>query len=518
MRNHKKINITSKTVLPLLIVTILLVATASCSGYQIATTGSDSETNQPGANQPQENSSTPSNNSSQESQTEVIEEAIPTEQNISSNVFGSDVDFPQLFEAFWKTRELLHDNFLEQPVDDQVLADGALKGLEEYLEQNDISLSTIELPNDAPTPESLAKEAKTPKEATEAFLPFWEAWNKLPYSQLPEDTSPTSLMRKALTGMVAALDDPYTHYFDPDRSLQWDIDLSGEYEGIGAWVDVDAEFLTIISPIKGTPAEEAGLRSGDQIIAIDGDDMTGVDPYIALKRVLGEAGTKVILTILRETIEEPFDVEIIRQRISIPYIETEILEGGIAYLKLIRFYESADTDLRNALQGLLDENPQGLIIDLRGNPGGYLHIVANITSEFISDGIILIEEFSDGSQKTYPVSKSRGIATEIPLVVLIDQGSASASEIFAGAIKDYGRGLLVGQTSFGKGVVQQPITLPDDQGMVVITIARWLTPNGELIHEVGIEPDYVVEFTESDFDQNLDPQLQKALELLTTGQ
>jgi len=448
---------------------------------------------------------------------DIVDEApdqgsTPTSQN------SYTTDLSQLFTAFWKTRELLHDNFLEQPVDDQVLANGAIAGLTQFLESVNLSLDEVQLPDDAPQPGELAKDSDIPDEAQEAFLPFWEAWAKLEYLPLPEDTTPTHIMRAALTGMVEALDDPYTNYFDPDLAEQWNTDLSGEYEGIGAWVDVDGEFLTIISPIRDTPAEAAGLRSGDQVIGIDGDDMTGVDPNITLKRILGPAGTKVTLTILREGETTPFDVEIIRKKITIPYIETDMLDGDIAYLKLIRFYENGDTDVTDALKSLLAENPKGLIMDLRGNPGGYLHIVVNIASEFLDDGIVLIEEFSDGSQKDYPVRSSKGIATDIPLVVLVDGGSASASEIFAGAIQDYGRGTVIGQTTFGKGLVQLPITLPDDQGLVSITVAKWLTPNGTTIHHLGIEPDISVELTDEDVQNNLDPQLDKALEVLNNQQ
>ncbi|NIV12237.1 MAG: PDZ domain-containing protein [Aliifodinibius sp.] len=456
-----------------------------------------------------------SENDNQETDNEELEESSTSPDTVGS--FQEDVDLVKLFEAFWNARELLHDNYLEQPIDDQVLANGAIEGLNLFLEGNNASLSEIELPEDAPTPEETAKQAKTPKDVTQAFLPFWEAWNKLSYLELPEDTTKTTLMRQALTGMVASLEDPYTNYFDPDLAEQMNIHLGGEYEGIGAYVDVGLEYLTIISSFEGSPADEAGLKPGDQIIAIDGDDMTGVDPSIALKRVLGDAGTKVILTIKRENLETPFDVEIIRRKITIPNIESEILEGNIAYLKLLSFYDGGDVAVRNTLDDLLSKNPKALIFDLRGNGGGFLHTVVNITSEFIEDGNVLIEEFSDGSQKNYPIRNSKGVALEIPLVVLVDEGSASASEIFAGAIQDNGRGILVGQTTFGKGSVQLPITLPDDQGLIRITIARWLTPNERTIHEIGIEPDFIVELTEDDFDSDRDPQLEKAIELLTSN-
>jgi len=512
MKSSENITQTVKSILMLFLTVILISATIGCTANQYTETVPSTDE---GLSQQYSNLAPMETN--QETQPEDGEEQDPETLPLRLNSFDSDVNLLDLFNAFWTARELLHDNFLEQPVDDRTLAAGALNGIVEYLETNNIPISTIELPADAPTAEMTARQANTPKEVIETFSPFWEAWNKLSYLELPDDATPTTMMRFALTGMVAALDDPYTNYRDPELSERWNTQLSGEYEGIGAWVDVETEFLTIISPIQGTPAEEAGLRPGDQIIAVDGIDMTGVDPNVVLKRVVGDAGTKVILTIAREDIE-PFDVEIIREKITLPYIESEILEGGIAYLRLVRFYNGADLDLRETMADLFAQNPKALIFDLRGNGGGYLHTVVNITSEFITEENVLIEVFSDGSEKTYPTRSAKGIATEIPLVVLIDEGSASASEIFAGAVKDYQRGILVGQTTFGKGVVQVPVTLPDDHGTLSITIAKWLTPNGTEIHEIGIDPDYFVEYTMDDFDQGLDPQLDKAIELLTTGQ
>jgi carboxyl-terminal processing protease len=438
----------------------------------------------------------------------------PTATPWNPELPAPDPELSGLFETVWTVRSLLQDNYLYQPVDDELLAVGAANGIELYLEPYDIFLADISLPEDAPQPEETASKANTPEDAFDAFLPFWAEWNKLGYISLPDGVDRLSLMRQAVYGMVDILDEPYTNYYDPERSKEWETDITGEYEGIGAFVDVEAEYLTIISPIKNSPAEEAGLQVGDQIIAIDGNDMTGVDPNVALTQVLGPAGSNVVLTILREGQDSPFDVEIVRANIVIPYIESEILDGDIAYLQLLRFYDEADLDVRDELENLLSQNPKGLILDLRGNPGGYLHTVVNITSEFLSDGIVLYEEFNDGAQREFPTLSSRGIATDIPLVVLIDGGSASASEIFAGAIKDYERGTLVGETTFGKGLVQIPITLPNDNGMVSITTARWLTPNQETIHDVGVEPDIVVEYTQEDFDADIDPQLDKAIEIL----
>jgi carboxyl-terminal processing protease len=221
----------------------------------------------------------------------------------------------------------------------------------------------------------------------------------------------------------------------------------------------------------------------------------------------------VTLTILREGEPEPFDVTITRANITVPSVDSEMLDGNIGYIQLFTFGDSTTEDLRSALEELLAQKPKGLILDLRNNGGGGLQTSIEVASEFVGDGVIMYEEYGDGTRDTYNAIKG-GLATEIPLVVLVNEGSASASEIVAGAIQDTGRGQLVGVTSFGKGSVQNWIPLKDDQGAVRVTIARWLTPNGRTIHEIGLEPDIVVELTEEDIAAERDPQLDKAIELL----
>jgi carboxyl-terminal processing protease len=419
-----------------------------------------------------------------------------------------------LFDPFWETRELLHDNFVSQPVDDNVLAEGAVEGLEMLLEAHELSLNAASVRLSEEEIETLAKEASTPNEALDAFIPFWEEWSRLEDLDLPEELTKLQLMRAALNGMMVGLDDPYTGYLDPDLARQWDVDLQGEYEGIGAWVDTSAEYLTIISPMPGSPAEAAGLLAGDRVIAIDGEDMTGIAGDIVIKRVLGPAGTKVVLTIERDDVDEPFDVTIIRERIVIPNVSYEILDDNIAYLQLLTFSESSHRDLIEALEEMLAEDPDGLILDIRGNGGGYLHTAVNITSEFIEEGVILYEEYGSGPRDIHEARSTDGLATEIPLVVLINGGSASASEILAGAVQDYERGILVGTTTFGKGSVQLPISLKNNQGTARITVARWLTPNENHIQDIGLEPDVYVELTEENFEAGEDPQLDRAIEIL----
>ena len=289
----------------------------------------------------------------------------------------------------------------------------------------------------------------------------------------------------------------------------------GFFLGIGAWVNTGGDYVEIISPMKGSPAEAAGLQAQDLVIAINGEDMTGIPGDLVLKRILGPAGETIVLTIRRG--EETFDVPITRALIQIPVVDYEMREDGIGYVALYTFNELATEKLRAALKDLLAQKPKGIVFDLRGNGGGYLVTAVEVTSEFLKDGVVLYEEYGDGTREPYPVEKG-GRATEIPLVVLIDEGSASASEITAGALQDYGRAKLVGVTSYGKGSVQNWIPLRTEAGGVRITIARWLTPNGNHIDGIGLTPDLVVEFTEEDLEAKRDPQLDAAVELLLDAQ
>ena len=354
----------------------------------------------------------------------------------------------------------------------------------------------------------------TPADLDDLFSPFWQTWQIVHDQFVDQPVDQEDMMRGAIHGMLEALGDRHTSYMDPEQFRESKIILEGHYEGIGAFVDITGEYLVIISPIPNSPAEEAGLKPGDEIVAIDGKDMTGIDGELVRRQILGPAGTTVTLTIKREGILEPFDVEIRRAQITIPSVESEMLEGNIAYVKLYDFGDTSTRDLRRALQDLLRENPDGLILDLRNNTGGYLTTAIEIGSEFIDEGVLMYEVFGDGTRETFNARKG-GLVTDIPLVVLINEGTASASEIVAGAIQDYERGLLVGTQSFGKGSVQNQVPLAGDQGAVRVTIARWLTPNERHIQDEGLTPDFLVEITDEDMEAERDPQLERAVELLT---
>ena len=218
-----------------------------------------------------------------------------------------------------------------------------------------------------------------------------------------------------------------------------------EYEGIGAWVDITGEYLTIISPMPGSPSEKAGLKPNDKIIAIDGVDMTGLDGEAVRQKVLGPKGSIVTLTIQREGVEEPFDVKVTRDAIIVPMVAGRMLDNNIAYVQLFTFGDDTTPELKDTLSQLLDQNPTGLILDLRNNGGGYLDTAIDVVSQFVDKGIVMQEVYGDGRVENYE-SKGGGLATQIPMVVLVNEGSASASEIVAGAIQDLGRGYLVGDT------------------------------------------------------------------------
>ena len=351
----------------------------------------------------------------------------------------------------------------------------------------------------------------TPAEYDDLFAPFWETWGIVHEEYVDQPVNDLELMRGAIEGMLNALDDKHTSYMDPEEFDQANESLEGEYEGIGAWVDITGDYVEIISPMKGSPADEAGLQPNDKVIGVNGEDVTGVPGDLVLNQILGPAGTDVTLTIQRNG--ETFDVTITRGNIVVPTVESEMLEDNIAYVALYNYGDKTTEQLRESLTDLLEEDPEGLILDLRDNGGGYLNTAIQVVSEFIGEGVVMYEQYGDGETYTYEAIPG-GLATEIPMVVLVNGGTASAAEITAGAIQDYDRAPLVGTTTYGKGSVQTWVELEDDAGGVRVTIARWLTPDGRQISGEGLEPEYVVEMTEDDYEQGQDPQLEKAIEVL----
>ena len=364
-----------------------------------------------------------------------------------------------------------------------------------------------------PPTASAEQQSATPEGLQALFTPFWEAWNIVHEQYVDQPVDDLALMQGAIRGMIEALGDEHSAYMDPVTFQTANDELSGAYEGIGAYVDTGGEYLTVTSPIPGSPAEQAGLRAGDQFIAIDGEDMTGIDPELARRKVIGPAGSTVHLTIKREGEPEPLEFDIVRAEIVVKSASGRMLDDQIAYVQVTTFGDQTTRELRATLEELMAQNPRGLVLDLRNNGGGYLSTAVEVTSEFLDEGVVLYEQYGDGRKNTYEAQPG-GLATQIPMVVLINEGSASASEIVAGALQDLGRARLIGVTSYGKGSVQNWVPLSDDQGAVRVTIAEWLTPDGRTIHEQGLAPDVEVEMTEEDFNAHRDPQLDRAVEVL----
>lgn len=394
--------------------------------------------------------------------------------------------------------------------------------LEVTLEPDLLEATTVPVDPPAPTdPPSGSEPEPTPEREVilsrdEAFDLFWEAWHLIErdfYGDLPNDEE---MMNGAIRGAVNTLGDPFTAFIDPDVAEINREDDSGSFEGIGAYVTMRDGRLMIVNTFKNQPAEEAGVRRGDIVLQVDETPIENMSIYEAITLIRGPAGSPVILTIVREG-EEPFEVEIIRASIEIPVVESEMREDGVAYVGLNEFSSDASVKLRDAVEGMLEQEPKGLILDLRGNPGGWLRESVLVTGLFVEhDSLVLVERYKDADPRTH-YTDNVPVAPDIPMVVLVDGGSASASEIVAGALQDHGRAVLIGEQTFGKGSVQLPHELSNGAEMRV-TVARWFTPNDRAIHGEGLAPDIEAELTFDDIDADLDPQLDRAIEYLLMGE
>lgn len=321
----------------------------------------------------------------------------------------------------------------------------------------------------------------------------------------------------AAEGLAASYGDPYTVFFPPVEKELFESQVRGDFEGVGMEIGIRDEVLTVVAPLKDTPAYRAGIKSGDKIIAIDGESTAGVTVEEAVQRIRGEKGTEVMLTLVRGD-ESPFDVGVVRDTILLPTIETELREDGVFVISLFNFNALAPQYFRDAVREFAASGSDKMIIDLRGNPGGFLEVAVDIASWYLPAGKpVVIEDYSGetGDQ----VHRSRGynvFTDQLKLAVLINEGSASASEILAGALSEHGKATLVGKTSFGKGSVQQVFDVTSEAS-VKITIAHWLTPDGNSISDGGVAPDIEVDFTEEDFEAGTDPQLERAAQFLISG-
>lgn len=346
------------------------------------------------------------------------------------------------------------------------------------------------------------------------FSMFWDVWRDVEDSFVEENKiSREDMVYGAISGMVKSLGDPYTVFLDPEEAKKFKDDVSGSFEGIGAEIGIRKDVLTIISPLKGTPADLAGLRPGDKILKINDTITLDLTVEEAVSMIRGQKGTEVVLYITRDGFEKAKEIKIIRGTIKIPIVKFEMKDGDTAYIALYHFTANSSVELRNALREALNAGAKKMVLDLRNNPGGYLDVSIDIASLFLSAGeVVVSEEFGNGEKDEYK-SYGPGVLKDFPMVVLINEGSASASEILAGALRDV-RGIkLIGQKTFGKGSVQQLKDLKNGASLKV-TIAKWFTPKGYSISEGGLAPDIEVEMTEEDFEKQRDPQLEKALEII----
>ena len=342
---------------------------------------------------------------------------------------------------------------------------------------------------------------------------FWEAWELLQANFYSGPTEVHKLMRGAIKGMVNASGDPYTEYLDAEQMRLTREHLEGQFVGVGISVRVSEQgYLLIDNPLPGSPAEASGILAGDLVIKIDGSQIRGKGLREITSKIRGERGTTVVLTIMRDEAPNQFDIRITRDEIKVPSIVSRIIDG-IGYLRITSFGNDTASDLKQQLQTLTDSNVQGLIIDLRNNPGGLLDSAIDVSSQFLPEQtVILIERSRDDQVKEFRVSGGR-LATELPVVVLVNGGTASAAEIVAGALQDHKRATLIGSTTFGKGSVQRPFPLSDDSA-VKVTIATWMTPNGQHLDGEGIQPDFDLSSSKQPIGREEDNHVQAALRIL----
>ncbi len=352
------------------------------------------------------------------------------------------------------------------------------------------------------------------------FSPFWKAWKILDEKYVPSSTSTEIVDDQekvwgAIQGLAASYGDPYTVFFPPVQSELFESDVRGNFEGVGMEVVSQDGVLTVVAPLKGSPSEKAGLLPGDKIISIDDKSTANLSTDEAVKYIRGPKGTTVTLTVWREGRKEPLIIKVVRDVIDIPTINTKDLGNGIFKIDLYNFSAISPNLFRKALRSFVESGDGKLILDLRGNPGGYLEAAIDMASWFLPSGKIIVRE-NFGPNKEETVYRSKGydvFSDDLKFVILVDQGSASASEILAGALSEHGKAILVGEKTFGKGSVQELVDVTPDTS-IKVTIARWLTPNGLSISKQGIVPKYEVKRTQEDIISGKDPQLDKAIEIL----
>lgn len=348
---------------------------------------------------------------------------------------------------------------------------------------------------------------------------FWTVWDSVKERHIYQPVSDSDLFYGAIVGMVDGLADPYSVFMTPTESKDFFEEINGSFNGIGAEIGIKKEKLTIIAPLPGSPAEQAGIMPGDIVLAIDDLSTTYMTVNSATTYIRGEKGTTVTLTIGREGVEESLDIDVVRDTIQVDSVQWEMVSAGesnIAYINITHFNSDTALMFQDSLTDILLEQPDGVILDLRNNSGGFFDAAIEISSKFLDkDSIVVYEQSAAGDEKVY---KSRGEPSLdfLETVVLVNGGSASASEILAGALRDYDKATLIGTTTFGKGTVQELQTFPDGSSLK-LTVSRWLTPDKHLIQDVGIFVDYYIKRTAEDYSNDLDPQLDAAVSYFTNN-
>ena len=363
------------------------------------------------------------------------------------------------------------------------------------------------------------KSKEVPKNINVDFKLFWDTWDLLSKTYIDKKAlDPNKLFYGAISGMVAAVGDPYTVFLPPEQQKSTRDELNGSFDGVGIQLgfnDTKPPRLVVIAPLEGTPAKQAGIKPQDIIIKIDDKDTSGMSLPEAVQLIRGPKGTQITLTIFRDGDLDTKSFTLKRDTIVVKSVEVSFKQTqnkkDIAVIKLSRFGERTNDEWTQGVSEILQKNPAGIVLDVRNNPGGYLEGAVFIASEFLEGGDVVLQENNEGQRTLFKVSRA-GKLTKIPMIVLINKGSASASEIVAGALEDRKRARLLGEKSFGKGTIQEAQNLAGDTG-IHITVAKWLTPNGRWVNETqGFEPDVKIGMDKEDATKYL--QLDKALELL----
>lgn len=356
------------------------------------------------------------------------------------------------------------------------------------------------------------------------FKEYWSIWDKIKKNYVKQPVDDVALFYSSLEGLVAGLNDPYSIFFPPSKAKAFVSDLAGAFEGIGAEIGIRDDKITVISPLEGSPAEKAGLKAGDVILSVNGEDVGALSVEEVVVKIRGPKQTKVSLVVERGLNAEKKDIDIMRDSIDLPSVKWEDKGKGVIYLRVSFFNDNTWLEFDKAVKEIILKSPKSIILDLRGNPGGYLDTSVKVAAEWLTvdQGVVVSEKDNNGQIKKYNADEGKHRFVGIKTVILVDNGTASGSEIVTGALQDYGVATVVGKTTYGKGSVQEFEVLPDGSALK-ITIAEWYTPKDRQINKIGLDPDMVVEgdmFVQKDKTKGdkvgdyIDKGLEKALEIL----